>query len=301
MEGHVSRSVENIAGSAVMPAARIVFDPNRLLDELELRLTRCTVAGGPVTGQPRIGAILTAGELLHRIARSETRSWWNEQGLSELDPQSHARILDAMLERSPCYLAWGAVPLVAGYLDGLLDADVLLRLVEWVTVPEPTERVVRDAVALDLVVPWLEQQPETLVRETLDRLCQAEDRTKARMGLMAAAAYVRGQEEVEVVLQRALLDVCWLLGKRVEPETAMSVGWVLRELAGKGRDRVLPELRVRVHELSRQAMRVAVERLPRELRVELTSKWQSRIHRGTHGLVAVGPPSAARVKRRARD
>jgi hypothetical protein len=297
----VSRSSENIAGSAVMAAAKIVVDPDQLLDELELRLTRCTVAGAPVTGQLRIGAVLAVGELLHRIAGSETRSWWNEHRLSELDQQVQMRLLDAMLARSPCYLAWGAVPLVAGYLHGLVDAEILMRLVEWVTAPEPVERVVRDVVALELVVPWLEQQPETQVKAVLVGLCQTEDRTKVRMGLMAAAAYVRGQERVDIDLQRALLDICWSRGKRVEPETAMSVGWVLRELADKGRELVLPELQENVQLLSRQAMRAAVERLPRELRMQLTFKWQSRTLRGTRRLNSVGPPSAARMKRRARS
>jgi hypothetical protein len=296
-EESVNRDFEDTMASQVIPSARVVIDPNWLLDDLELRLTRCSPPVSPMAGQPRIGAVLPAGELLHRIAGNETRGWWNEHGLAEATGAEHSRILGSMLERSPRFLAWAAVPLVAGYLNDPLDRELLLRLVEWVTTPEPAERVVRDAVALCLVLPWLEQQSAIEVKETLVSLCRSDDSAQVRMGLLSAAAYVREQSSVDVELQRAVLDQCWSLGNRADPETAMSVGWLLKELLNRDQQHVFPELLSRVHGLCRQAMRTAVERLPRGLRVRLTAEWLEQLNSGIPRTAAMDPCSVARTRR----
>ncbi len=293
-EERVSRPFESFAGSAVIPVAKAIIQPDWLLDELELRLTRCVPTPSPVL---RIGSVLPAGESLHRIATFETRSWWNELGLAEMDGQAHRRILEAMLERSPLYLGWATVPLLSGYLEEFEEIDVLVRVVEWITASDSVDRMVRDAVALGVVVPWLEREDASLARQTIVSWGQSRQPAKIRMGLMAAAAYIRGASAVDPVLERALLDACWRHAPRVDTETAMAVGWTLRELLKQDPARVLPELIHRVGELSRQAMRTAVEGLPRETRAKVTSKWLERIRRGSSRAAPSGPTSAACVRR----
>jgi hypothetical protein len=284
-------------GSAVMPVAKAVIDPGWLLDELELRLTRCVPEDAmTVSGHIR-GGSLPHGECLHRVASNETRGWWNEHGLAELDAQLQRHMLETMLDRSPRFLGWGAVPLMAGYWKELLDRGTVMRIVEWVTEPGEVDRVVRDAVALGLVLPWLSGQAEDAARETLSRLCQSEEPSKLRLGLLVAATYIRDRRCVDEGLRRVVLDICWSLARRVDADTATAVGWVLRELVATNEERAMPELSAHVHELSRQAMRTAVERLPMQLRSRLSSEWQTRRLRRVVENDSLGSNSAPTAKR----
>jgi hypothetical protein len=217
-------------------------------------------------------------------------------GLDDSDVEAQGIILDAMLERSPVYLGWATAPLLSGYMDEIRNLAVLLRVVEWVTASGDVERVVRDAVALGVVVPWFVREEATRVRDVLTAWVQSQNPTTIRMGFVVAAAYVKETKDVDRELQRAMLDACWAHAPRVDTETAMAVGWTLRELLSQAPERVLPELLARVHELSRQAMRTAVEGLSRETRVRVTSQWQQRIHGGRGRTVTLGPSSTARTR-----
>jgi hypothetical protein len=217
-------------------------------------------------------------------------------GLDDADVQAHAVILDAMLERSPIYLGWATVPLLSGYMDEIRNLAVLLRVVEWVTASRDVDRVVRDAVALGVVVPWFVREEAARVRDTLTSWVHSQNPTKIRMGFVVAAAYVRETKDVDRELLRAMLDACWAHASRVDTETAMAVGWTLRELLRQRPERVLPELLARVHELSRQGMRTAVEGLSRETRVRVTSQWRQRIYAGGARTVSQGPNSTARTR-----
>lgn len=293
-EERVDRSLQDMPGSAVMPSAKAILQPDWLLDELELRMTRCVPAASPAL---RIGTLLPAGESLHRIAATETRSWWLEMGLFDSDEQTHRIILDAMLKRNPTYLAWATVPLVSGYMDNLADLSVLERVVQWVTTSDDVDRVVRDAVALSVVVPWLKREDPRRSCDTILAWARSEAPAMIRMGLVAAAAYVREAKAVDQSLQRAMMDACWTHASRVDTETAIAVGWTLRELLNRDPERVMPVLLSRVHELSRQAMRTAVEGLAWETRLRVSSKWRERIHARLQPVATVGPNSAARTRR----
>jgi hypothetical protein len=277
-----------------MPSAKAILQPDWLLDELELRMTRCVPAASPTL---RIGTLLPAGESLHRIAATETRSWWLEMGLIESDEQTKRLILDAMLQRNPTYLAWATVPLVSGYMDDLADLSILTRVVRWVTACDDVDRVVRDAIALSVVVPWLSREDPSRVCDTILAWVRAESPAMIRMGLVAAAAYLREAKAVDLALQLAVMDACWTHASRVDTETAIAVGWTLRELLKQDAERVMPVLLSRVHELSRQAMRTAVEGLARETRVRVSSKWRQSVRTRVRLAPSVGPNSVARTRR----
>lgn len=267
----MARPFEDLAGSAVMPKVKAVLQPDWLLDDLELRMTRCVPAASPVL---RIGTLLPAGESLHRVAAAETRSWWLEMGLSDSDEQNHRMILDALMARSPVYLGWATVPLLSGYMRELRDLAILKRMVEWVTADGYVDRLVRDAVALSVVAPWLQGEEPALARDAIETWVQSDEPAIIRMGLIVSATYAGQTTGVNRALQRTMLDACWAHASRVDSETAVAVGWALRELLRQEQERVLPEIRMRIVELSRQAMRTAVEGLSREFRVNLTLKWR---------------------------
>ncbi|HEY5955000.1 MAG TPA: hypothetical protein VIV60_00555, partial [Polyangiaceae bacterium] len=144
-ESDVNSSFDECAGSAVMPAAMVVVDLDWLLDELELRLTRCVYDTPALAIGRRVGPSLAAGESLHRAAESETQAWWDEHGLAEADGRVQVKIVTVLLERSPQFLAWGAVPLLTKYLTHPLELEFVEQLVGWVTEPDPADRMIRDA------------------------------------------------------------------------------------------------------------------------------------------------------------
>ena len=290
--GRVGNPFDEGFGSAVMPTAKAVYHPDWLLDELELRLTRCVPTLSPTL---RTGTVLPAGESLHRIAEGETRGWWSEMGLVDADALTRRRIFEAMLARSPMYLGWAAVPLVSEYLHDLRSTEALLRLVRWVTSHVAVHRVVRDAIALSVVVPWLLEEEPDVVKDVILAWGLSDDLSEIRMGLMVAAAFVRDADEAVPVLERAILDVCWANAGRVDSETAVAVGWAMKQLIRRAPRRVLPEMLARVREMSRQAMRTAVEGLAVETRRQLTSQWRGRVRERPWG-VTQAPSSHARTK-----
>lgn len=270
------RPFENLRGSAVMPVAKVNLEPEWILDELELRMTRCMLDGLPLAPTIRMGVVRPIGESLHRIAKVETHAWWNTHRLSDVDETTRSSILQTMFERSPRFLAWAAVPLVEQLWGRPLQVDQLMRLIHWITAPEPVEQVVRDAVALGIVSPWFASQTEAKIREIFEHLCRGGNLPQTRLALVAMAAYVRDQDSPSSELLGVALEACWRLADHVEPNTAMSVGWLLKELVARDEELVLPTLIDRIQNLSRQAMRTAIERLPRELRVRLTARWSGR-------------------------
>lgn len=260
-------------GSAVMPVGKPIFDPNWLLDELELRLTRYDL--DRAESQVRAGGsmMLSVAEGFFRTADLETSNWWYDHGLCDADEQTQREILLSMLVRSPKQLGWAAVTLLAHLGAHLLDSEVVVRVTRWVTSVAVT-RWIRDGVALSLIVPWFERQSEGTVIGTLVELCESENTAEIRMGLMGAAAYLRKRTEVSGSMGQTLLALCRRLASRTDAETACAVGWVLRELLTKDERRFYPELLSLANHLSRQAMRTAVERLDRERRQRVTAQWR---------------------------
>lgn len=296
-EALLRRLPDEMRGSAVMPTARLAMDPEWLLDELELRLTRCAFDTLPTGPTMRTGGVRHLGASLHHIAWQETRGWWNTHQLANADDQVHASILRTLLERSSKFLAWAAVPLIQGHLRRHVGIEQVTQIVSWVTSPEPAELVVRDAIALNLLVPWLQTQAESDVCAMFLELCHDGDAARTRLGVVSLAAYVRGSNPTSDETVDVALDVCWQLGAHVDPETAMSIGWLLKELIVRHHERVLPILMVHIQGLSRQAMRTAVEGLPRETRARLTNEWRGNIrHSASHAMPSGGARSGGRPR-----
>lgn len=260
-------------GSAVMPVGKPIVDPNWLLDELELRLTRFELARSDSQARSGSNMMLSVAEGFFRTADVETSNWWHDHGLAEADEQTQREILLSMLVRSPRHLGWAVVALLAHLGAHLLDAEIVVRVTRWVTA-EAVTRWIRDSVALSLVVPWFERQTEGAVIDTVVELCESEHTAEIRMGLMGAAAYLRKRDGVGRNLGQTMLAVCRNLADRTDAETACAVGWVLRELLAKDEQRFYPELLQLINRISRQALRTSVERLDPDRRKQATAQWR---------------------------
>jgi hypothetical protein len=287
-EDGVNSSFDEGLGSAVMRTATVIVDLDWLLDELELRLTRCVYDAPTVTMGCRNGPTPVAGESLHRAAEAETQAWWEEHRLADADERVHLKVLSVLLERSPQFLAWSAVPLLTRHLTYPVDSDFVDRLIEWVTAPLAADRMVRDGIALSILAPWLQQHGVTEVTSKFRAWSRSNDGPRVRLALTAMAAYVHNVNVIAPEVVDCALGVCWSLAPEIEPDTAMSVGWLMRELLQRDRARVLPQLSTRIHEFSRQAMRTAVERLPAASRSQLTSNWQAKRYRRWNPLRSTG-------------
>jgi len=260
--------------------AGTVVDIDGLLDELEFRLMRCASALGAAGTSMRKGGVLTAGESAHRIARNETRSFWNEHRLAAWSDESLLQFKEEMLARPPRYLAWALVPLFAELAPNLINDDLVERIVEWIADGEPVERVVRDAVTLTILVKCLVRLPEQVAIGRLAALCDSLVPNRIRMGGIGLGAYLREPTK----LSRSSIDTafaaCLRVAARADTETAVSVGWGLRELMVREPERLSLMLEKRIQLLSRQCFRTAVERLDPELRANLTERWLA--HRRRH-------------------
>jgi hypothetical protein len=256
-----------------------VIDREDLLDELELRLARCAVGVTGASSAIRIGGVLSAGELAHRVARNETRAFWNEHRLSEARTAVLADFLDGLLHRNPRHLAWALVPLLGELLPRFRSDHLIARIEAFVTSEEPVGRVVRDAVTVTLLVPWLSEQAEAAAVLHLVALCEASIPERIRMGCIGLGAYLEGRASIAEAVSRRAFDACLTVGTRVDPETSVAAGWALREVI-KRDTRLESPFAKRVGELSRQAFRTAVERREPANRVRLTKLWNAgRTHR----------------------
>jgi hypothetical protein len=135
------------------------------------------------------------------------------------------------------------------------------------------ERVVRDAITVTLLVPWLSQQAEAAAVSHLVALCEATNPARIRMGCIGLGAYVEGRASLAETVSLKAFEACLCVGARVDPETAIAAGWALREVIQRDASRLEPAFERRVGELSRQAFRTAVERRAPDVRAELTKLW----------------------------
>jgi hypothetical protein len=110
------------------------------------------------------------------------------------------------------------------------------------------------------------------------------------MGCIGLGAYMRENKPLDRKSSDFALNACISVAKRADAETAIAVGWAIRELIAKDLDRLLPVLEQKIHLLSRQAFRTAAERLERATRTRLTALWRKR--RQTSRRHAVEPPSS---------
>lgn len=259
-------------GSAVMPVGSSI-DNEVLLDELELRLMRCSGANGNHRGTLRRGGLLAVGEHACAIARNETRGFWFAHRFERLSNERLVAFVEDLLTRPPRYLAWAVVPVFSELAEGLLSDDLVRRLVEWLTLQEPVERVVRDTIALSVVVKWLEQRTEEAAIGQLAAFCSSAEPDRARLGFVALASWLKRSK----VTDQRSLDVAYAAcigsAKRVEPDIAPAVGWALRELLLRDGGRLIPQFERQVESLSRHTFRTAVERLPSDARLRLTKRW----------------------------
>lgn len=270
----MNRSFAPDYGSAVIPAGRVVLDPNWLVDELELRLTRCDWGLGQRRFRASSDALITIAQSVQGSAGGETSSWWSDHNLGDADERIQRAILCSMFERPAQRLGWAAVTLLSDQAAHLLDAVVVRGITAWVSDGNAANRFIRDAVALRLLAIWIEDQPEKLALSMLNELCSSTSAGKIRIGLMAAAAYVRRCSGLAKALGQAAVEICRRLAARTDAETAGAVGWLLRELLRKDDNRFFPELIALCPILSRQAVRTAVERLTADRRMSALSEWR---------------------------
>lgn len=290
----LNRSFAPDYGSAVIPAGRVVLDPNWLLDELELRLTRCDWGLGQRRFRASSDALITIAQSYHGSADGEASSWWADHNLAGADERIQRAILCSMFERQPARLGWAAVTLLSGQGAHLLDPAMLRGVSGWVADASATTRFIRDAVALRLVGSWLEDQPDQVALAMLNELCFSENACKIRIGLMAAAGHLRRSNDLSKAFGQASLEICRHLAARTDAETAGAVGWLLRELLRKDDSRYFRELIDLCPILSRQAVRTAVERLAPDRRGSALSEWRRHHQSGGTVLRAARQPRHAR-------
>lgn len=281
-------------GSAVL-RARTVIDREALLDELEFRLTRCAASTNSPNPGLRMGGFLAAGELAHRVARNETRSFWNEHRLGQCSRETLEDFVDGLFERPARYLAWCLVPLFAELAAELFMPELTDDIIDWVTTGEPVERVVRDAVTVTLVSKALASMAQGEAIERLVALCDSDVPDRIRMGAIGLAAFVRQTSVLGEPESRRAYLACFRVASRVDSETAIAVGWAIRELLGRSLDQLMGPFETHLHCLSRQAFRTAVERLPQATRARLSARWLEARKVRAHGG-SVSPRSSVRSR-----
>jgi hypothetical protein len=250
-----------------------VVDFDAILDELEFRLMRCSGATSHGSGTGRKGGVLAIGEHVHRIARTETKHFWNENKITTWPPESLVRLVDEMLARQPRYLSWSLVSLLTEIAPQLINDELILRTIEWISDGEPVDRVVRDAFTLTVVVQWLKTVPSVRAIQQLLEWCESSGYDRSRMGYMGLGAYLRAIASVPRESLDAAFSVCLKGAARVDVETALAVGWALREVLAKDEERLAALLEKRITVLSRQVLRTAIERLHPPVRRRLSEKW----------------------------
>jgi hypothetical protein len=276
--------------------AGTVVDYDALLDELEFRLMRCSGSTATTSASLRKGGVLAVGEQAHRVARSETRHFWNEHKLSHWPRESILRFVDEVLARQPRYLAWALVPLLTDLATHLVTGDTLTRMIEWITDGEPVDRVVRDAFTLTVIVEWLRTLPATEAMRRLLAMCEDSGPDRIRMGYIGLGAYLRSVSNIERENLDAAFLTCLHGSTRVDVETSLAVGWALREVLVRDPERFIGSLEKHVSTLSRQVFRTAVERLPQPMRARLAEKWL-RFRRGRSGLAKESFDTGIRSRR----
>lgn len=264
--------------------AGTVVDFDGLIDELEFRLIRCATGGGTTGSSLRKGGVLAAGENSHRIARSETRSFWNEHRIGVWSIDSIARLMDQILERPPRYLAWALVPILTELAPSLVNDEFVERIVDWMTDGEPVDHVVRDAFTMTILVKWLQTLPAPVAINRLVSWCDSLVIERTRLGCIGLGAFLRAATAVDRDCIDLAFAACFRVASRADVETALAVGWALRELLAREPERLGVALEQRVTLLSRQAFRTAIERLAPSTRARLSEQWLA--HRREQRLAA---------------
>jgi hypothetical protein len=262
-----------------------VVDFDAILDELEFRLMRCSVATSQGNSVGRKGGVLATGEHVHRIARTETQHFWSEHKITLWPPESLVRLVDEMLARQPRYLSWSLVSLLTEIAPHLVNDELILRTIEWICDGEPVDRIVRDAFTLTVVVQWLKTVPSVRAVRQLLEWCDSSGVNRNRMGYVGLGAYLRATASIPQESLDNAFSVCLNGAARVDLETALAVGWALREVLAKDEERLASLLEKRVTSLSRQVLRTAIERLRQPLRRRLSEKWLS-YRRAKSGRIA---------------
>jgi len=259
-------------GSSVMRAGSVV-DREGLIDELEFRLMRCSAASVGLGPGVRSGGFLAAGEQAHRIARNETRAFWNEHRLSLASRENLTGLVEGLFARQPRYLAWSLVPLLGELIPEAMTEQVVEAIVDWLTTGEPVDRVVRDAVTVTLLAKWLGTSTDGRAIARLVELCESTVPDQIRMGAIGIGAYVRPPTVLSPKEIERAFTACFRVATRVDVETAVAVGWAIRELIERDRELLMVQFERHVQLLSRQVFRTAVERLPQDIRARLTARW----------------------------
>lgn len=228
--------------------------------------------------------VLAVAQSIRKSADAETSSWWKDHDLADADEQIQRAIIDCMFERSPRQMGWAVVTLLGNQCAHLLDGSTIRRVIAWVSDNQSGTRYVRDGVALTFVHAWLKQQPDKAALSLLRELGQSANSGEIRVGLMAAAAYLRSLDRLSHAAGQTALELSKSLARRTDAETANAIGWLLRELLRKDEVRYFRELVGLCPLLSRQAMRTAIERLPREKRTAALADW--RRHRASRSSLA---------------
>jgi 3-methyladenine DNA glycosylase AlkD len=204
--------------------------------------------------------------------RKAVHAWWHSEGLSALGVPARKELAFRLFEGGFCEdkLAGTLV------LQELLLAELTLRdvdslgslfdrqlIADWNTCDWFCVKVLGNLIARDL--------PSRIIADEIASWCTARTLWQRRAANVAFVNLAKRGEANFQGFTTLMLDTCAVTLRSGERFAQTGVGWLLRELAAADRDRVLAFTEAHLGQISREALRYVVERMPKSVQARVVS------------------------------
>ena len=262
-----------------MPVARRLPNFELLLDDLAIRLRCLTPASA---SQARAYQFFGMGNEPQMVALfREVQVWWFSNDLTQLDSLSRRFMINELLQRKPSDASITSLALFGVIPFPELSLGDIERMQAWFDADSRIPRSTRDALVLRVLTTWFARNPPEILKTRLQAWIVSTVPNLVRAALVLSVGLVHQSVTSHYAAVFEILDTMPDLLNFNDREIDLAAGWLLSKMWPVEPNMVQKWLAVHGAALTRRSFRIAVARMPSNIRQEVADTWKlCRLGRG---------------------